>query len=136
MCNNYSFSLWHPGFKRQLPILKQHFKTEGRKGLWVNDAGKVSPYTFLCPNCQNNTITIELQTQPSFNCTYLEVKQPPIKLTALRAWNSGSLFYQLIKCAKCPTVYFAGFTYTEPNYGRDVFLLKTILEVDCDYELL
>lgn len=107
-------------------IVKQHFLIENihDSNYWIYDAGRKNPYEFICPGCQVKSILID-----HLNCKPVHLKQhfnDPDKV--IRMGGTG-LVFKIIRCSNCGTCYYIGLGLIEPNNGRDVYVLHTILEI-------
>jgi hypothetical protein len=103
-------------------IVKEHFlnKEEHKRDWWIYDSGKKSPFYFMCPNCKAN----------STNINHLDTKNIDEKtINQITKLSETGSIYKIIKCSQCNTEYYVGIGYIEPNNGRDVYLLHSIIEI-------
>lgn len=108
-------------------ISKQHLLN--KKGVvqkyCILDSGHSTPYYFSCPNCKNSSINIDHSNANSFNPDKIK-----INLNSIIELGGTGTISKLIECENCQTNYFIGIGYIEPNNGRDVLLIHTIIELE------
>lgn len=90
----------------------------------IVDGNRVTPYHFTCPVCNNSSTNIDCS-----NSKWVESMTIRIDWEAIKALGGTGDMGKLISCDNCQTPYFIGIGYAEPNYGRDVFFLHTIIEL-------
>jgi len=107
-------------------IIKQHVLNldTAINNYCISDAGKKTPYYFMCPNCKSSSISIDDSMVAIFNSKKIKIDSKAL----IENGGTGS-YCKLINCENCNTYYFVAIGYTEPNYGRDVLLLHSILEL-------
>ncbi|MEJ8757131.1 hypothetical protein WG947_09000 [Pontibacter sp. H259] len=111
---------------RKYKIVKQHFYNDDPHQYWLFDAGKNTPYTVVCPVCKSSDFRID------FNSLEAEVYIDDLSILdeeELRQLGGSGSVYKIIRCLNCNNLFYIGIGYREPNNGRDVYLLKTIIEV-------
>jgi hypothetical protein len=110
-------------------IVKQHFlnKEKFKSNYWIYDSGRKMPYYFMCPNCNMNSTNINhLDTETVDSSNFV------LDLTQVAELGGAGSMGKIIECSQCKTEYYVGIGYIEPNNGRDVFLIHTIIEIDKD----
>jgi hypothetical protein len=107
-------------------VSKQHLlNKEGFTSKYcILDSNSSTPYYFLCPNCKTNSTNIDHSNANSFNPNKIKVDLDSI----IELGGTGTIC-KLISCENCLTNYFVGIGYIEPNNGRDVLLMHTIIEL-------
>lgn len=107
-------------------LVKLHVKnTEGFiKKYCILDFKKVTPFHFTCPVCKQSNTNIDYSDAGSFNPKKIKIDE--LSLTATKSLGT---ICKLIVCETCDTYYFVSIGYIEPNYGRDVLLLDSIIEL-------
>ncbi|TKD60536.1 hypothetical protein [Flavobacterium sp. ASW18X] len=107
-------------------VEKQHLlNTDGFSSEYcILDFKTVTPYYFNCRVCQDSSINIDHINANSFNPEKIKIELESI----IELGGTGTIC-KIIKCDNCDTHYFVGIGYIEPNNGRDVLLLHTIIEL-------
>lgn len=105
---------------RQLVINQEGFTQK----FTLIDHKTVTPYYFQCPVCKSSSTNIDHLNAGTFNSNHIKIDKETFK-----KHGGTGLLSKLIQCNNCNTHYFIGIGYTEPNNGRDVFLLHNILEL-------
>lgn len=107
------------------PVKTLFLNTEGHSSKFIIlDSGKSTPYYFKCISCKKSSINIDHSNAHPFDPKKLKI---PIE-KIIEMGGTGTIC-KIINCSNCNNYYFVGIGYTEPNYGRDVLLLHTILEL-------
>ena len=88
------------------------------------DHTTATPYYFQCPVCKSSSTNVDHLNAGTFNSDHIKIDKE-----AFMQYGGTGLLSKLIQCENCTTHYFIGIGYTEPNNGRDVFLLNNILEL-------
>ncbi|NER12090.1 hypothetical protein GWK08_01430 [Leptobacterium flavescens] len=112
--------------KLKYKIVKQHFLagptfTDATK---IYDAGRKTPFYFLCPNCKKHSINID-----HLNTRYFNKEGFILDLDEVVKLGGAGPMHKLIKCSHCNSIFYIGIGYFEPNNGRDVFDIHTIIEI-------
>lgn len=128
MKNKARFSTKKLTENEQWRAKKIWLKNEAAHGFWINDAGKLTPYVFECPNCKMTSTEIKITTNPHLNVYSVPYKGLPNLF--LEQEGGKDDFYTWLQCDVCTADYYIGLGYLEPNNGRDVFFLKRILEME------
>lgn len=90
----------------------------------ITDANKVTPYQFSCLVCKTSSTEIALS-----NTKWIESIKIQLVWDAIKALGGTGVMGSVITCDNCHTPYLIGIGYAEPNYGRDVFFVHTIIEL-------
>lgn len=108
-------------------VVKQHLlNTVGHtREYCISDANNVTPYHFTCPVCHDSVTHIDCS-----DAKCIENIKVNIDWEAIKALGGTGVIGKLMSCDHCHTPYFIGIGYVEPNYGRDVFLLHSIIELE------
>ncbi len=106
-------------------VVRQHLlNTKGFTSKYcLLDYKSATPYYFKCPVCKDS-IHIDHSNANSFNREKIK-----INLQSIIDLGGTGIICKIIQCNNCHTNYFVGIGYMEPNNGRDVFLLHTIIEL-------
>jgi hypothetical protein len=112
--------------EKEFIIVKQHLiNKEGFIPKYcILDSRHSTPYYFLCPNCKKNSTNIDHLNAHSFDSNKIKVN-----INSIIEMGGTGTISKLISCQNCLTNYFVGIGYIEPNNGRDVLLLHTIIEL-------
>lgn len=107
-------------------VTRQHLlNTQGfTREYCISDANKVTPYQFSCPVCKTSSTKII-----SSNARWIESIKIQLDWEAIKALGGTGDMGNVMTCDTCHTPYFIGIGYAEPNYGRDVFFVHTIIEL-------
>ncbi|SNR17028.1 hypothetical protein [Tenacibaculum jejuense] len=94
-----------------------------------------TPYKFKCIVCNDATVEInhyDLGNVGNKTCTYQSNTDTPVIIATndIRNHNGIGFCSKVTCCNNCNTYYYASFGYTEPNNGRDVIFLDTILRLE------
>jgi hypothetical protein len=98
--------------------------SSSNRQFWMSDAGIISSYPFNCTKCMNSSLKLDHS-----KCEPFDNNNPIISLDDLVKHGGGGMYYKIMKCKSCKSKYYFGFGYIEPNYGRDVYVIHTILKV-------
>lgn len=111
---------------KKFEIVKQHVlnKDGFTKKYCILDSTVHTPFYFKCPVCKTNSTNIDLSNTQTFQSQKFQ-----IDLDSITALGGTGIMCKIIQCENCSANYFVGIGYTEPNNGRDVFLLHTIIEI-------
>lgn len=111
---------------KHFAVVKQHvLNTAGNTREYrIADTSKITPYHFTCPVCHDSTTNIDCS-----DTKWVESMKVQIDWQATTTLSCIGDMGKVIICDHCDTPYFIGIGYTEPNYGRDVFLLHCIIEL-------
>lgn len=104
-------------------------KKKGEKEIWIYDSGNSYPYLFQCA-CELSKTQIEIPSTP--NIKFQSVYTEKVRIASKELIDNGGsgTYYKYLQCDKCDTIYFIGLGLTEPNNGRNVFVVHTIFEVE------
>lgn len=114
------------GSEHQFKILKIHIlnKEKFSHKYKIYDAGSHTSYDFTCKNCNGSKTDINISDFTNFQADKIKINLDDL----IEKGGTGSMC-KLIKCERCNTFYYVGFGYDEPNNGRDVFMIHSILEL-------
>ena len=113
-----------------LRIRKRWFQKseKGREGT-LSDSGYASPYEIVCFGCEKSSYTLEIRFHP-FNLRHFSLTDVGFDREEIISYGGAGQNDVWLQCPHCQTHYYVGVGWYEPNNGRDVFVLHTILEVE------
>ena len=105
-------------------LVRQHFIDDGdpNSSCRIFDAGKKTPFYFLCPNCKLKSTNIN--HLDLFDGSEFKIAENPNNLTGL------TYDFKILMCSECSKLYYIGIEYSEPNNGRTVYSIKIIVEIE------
>lgn len=113
--------------EKSFRIIEQHILNEDgfTPEFTLLDFRTVTPYYFSCTSCDRSTGHIGHDDAKTFSNQKFRIDS-----ASLQEFGGPGTISKLINCDHCHTTFFVGIGYMEPNYGRDVFVLHSILELE------
>lgn len=111
---------------KHFEVARQHIlNTDGFTSEYcIQDSNKVTPFHFNCQGCTDSSDTID-----HLNCNPFDTEKIKVDVNSIIELGGTGTICKVIECENCATNYFVGIGYIEPNNGRDVLLLHTIIEL-------
>jgi hypothetical protein len=101
-----------------------HNKLGWTKEFCLQDYKTKTDFTYTCVNCESK-IVIDI-----FKATQYENLNLSFSTENFIEFGGTGYLNKLIQCESCTSFFLVGIVYTEPNYGRDVFFLHNIIELE------
>lgn len=92
---------------------------------WINNRGKVKPFSFDC-SCEQKS---NIQLTDKYVASYSE-NRFKIDYDQVENFRGFGSYCKLIECEHCNTFYLTGFGFFEPGNGHQILVLHTILRLE------